>query len=694
MKQDIYDTLNDRQYEAVFSDDKNILITAGAGTGKTRTIVARIIRLIEKKAVLPENVVALTFTNKAAKEMKNRVDSYFGSDLGVTIKTFHSFGSYILRNAGEINGRNKYFNIYDDDDSLKVVKSIITDDEYKNLIPNEVKKDIARYKQSVETELIAGYDFQNIYDLYNNALRESNAFDFEDLILKCVDLLRNNPSAKKKYAARFKYILADEYQDTNTSQFELLKALRGDNTYTTVVGDEDQSIYKFRGATIENILNFQKEFDPVKIIKLEENYRSTKQILDLANSVIKNNIGRIDKTLYSKSIGDKPVLSEYEDENEEASRICSAIIDKALPLKDTAVLYRTNWQSRIFETVLRRNRIPYVVFGAQPYFQREEIKDVIAVLKWLFNPKDKIAFERFVNKPARGIGKKGLLKFYELSNKFDNDLLETLKNIDNFAKEIKKIDSFLLLKNIFEKSPAVADNKLIDSAVSSIITDLGLIDYFKNLDMKDGGDRIYNINDLLIYLAKYDGDVAELLEEISLDANKTGDVAQNALTLSTVHNAKGLEYENVFVAGVEEETFPHRNSIGEYDEEDDVDEERRLFYVALTRAKKRLFVSYCSKRNLFGLTKVCRKSRFLDEIEESLFGEIPRDNSQTEYSDEPEYRGIKKGVIVRHKDYGSGKIVNILKKSDKHLATIDFYDYSIMEMILEFTKLEIKGDTL
>ncbi|HPY87357.1 MAG TPA: ATP-dependent helicase [Spirochaetota bacterium] len=694
MEQTIYDTLNERQYEAVFSDDNNILITAGAGTGKTRTIVARIIRLVEKKAVPPENIVALTFTNKAAKEMKNRVDSYFGDDIGVTIKTFHSLGAYILRNSGGFRGRTERFNIYDDDDSLKMVKSVLERDEYQELLPYEVKKDIARYKQSVETGAIAGYDFQNIYDLYDSALRESNAFDFEDLILKCVDLLRTNPAVKSKYADRFRYILADEYQDTNASQFELLKALSGADTHTTVVGDEDQSIYKFRGATIENILNFQREFVPVKIIKLERNYRSTKQILDLANSVIKNNIGRIDKNLYSKSIGDKPALSQYEDENEEASRICSAIIDKALSLKDTAILYRTNWQARVFETVLRRKRIPYVVFGAQPYFQREEIKDVIAVLKWLFNPKDKIAFERFVNKPARGIGKKGVLKFYELSTKFDNNLLETLKNIDSFAKEIKNLDSFLFLKNIFEESPAVADNRLIDSDVSSIMNDLGLIDYYKNLDSKDGGDRIYNINDLSIYLAKYEGDVAELLEEISLDANKAGERPQNALTLSTVHNAKGLEYENVFVAGLEEETFPHRNSIGEYDEEDDVDEERRLFYVALTRAKKRLFVSYCSKRSLFGLTKVCRRSRFLSEIEEGLLEEIPRDDCLTEQYGEPEYRGIKKGVIVKHKDYGSGKIVNILKKNNKHLATIDFYDYSIMEMILEFTKLEIKEDTL
>lgn len=694
MKPNIYDTLNERQYEAVFSDEKYILITAGAGTGKTRTIVARIIRLIEKKGVRPDNIVALTFTNKAAKEMKDRVDSYFGDNIGVTIKTFHSFGSYILRNSAGFCGRTKQFNIYDDDDSFKTLKSIVNEDEYKDMIPYEVKKDIARYKQSVETEMITGYDFHDIYDAYNSALKESNAFDFEDLILKCVDLLRSNPVEKNKYSRRFRYILADEYQDTNSSQFELLKALCGADTNATVVGDEDQSIYKFRGATIENILNFQKEFDPVKIIKLEENYRSTKQILDMANSVIKNNTGRIDKTLFSRSIGDKPVLSEYEDEYEEASRICSTIIDKALSLKDTAVLYRTNFQSRIFETVLRRNRIPHIVFGAQPYFQKEEIKDVIAILKWLFNPKDKIAFERFVNKPTRGIGKKGLQKFYALSNKFDNNLLETLKNIDKFAKEIKKPDSFLFLKNIFEKSPAVVDNKLIDNDVSSIITDLGLVDYYKNLDKNDGGERIYNINDLLIYLAKYEGDVTELLEEISLDANKAGEQTQNALTLSTVHNAKGLEYENVFVAGVEEDTFPHKNSIGEYGEEDDVDEERRLFYVALTRAKKRLFVSYCSKRNIFGMTKVCRTSRFLSEIEESLFDEIRRDNCPAEQYDEPEFRGIRKGMIVRHKDYGSGKIVNILKKSDKHLATIDFYDYSIMELILEFTKLEIKEDNL
>ena len=687
---DILKNLNEQQKQAVKSISKHLLILAGAGTGKTRAITSRIIYLIKERHINPLNILAVTFTNKAANEMKERVFKYIEDDREPIIKTFHSFGAYILRIESYASGRNKNFQIYDSDDSKKVIAGIVKNFDYSKSETGRIYKWIQTFKQQIEDYDSIKYKnktYKEIYNEYNKYLLNSNCFDFEDLILEVYKIFTKYPEILSKYQKRFKYILVDEYQDTNRSQFELLKLLAGSDNNVMVVGDEDQSIYKFRGADINNILSFEKNFIDTKIIRMEENYRSTINILETANSLIKNNISRLGKNLYTNvKGGNKIIIFEAFNDFDEAEKILYLIEKSNMQLNNIAILYRTNNQSRSFEQVFNREKIPYIVLGSITFFEREEIKDAISLLKWIVNPKDKIAFSRFINKPSRGIGEKALSTFFYESEKY-TDFFDALKNIKNFKLLSKKAsDTFVKIYEIFKDKDYLIDSHPIDQLLTFYLHKLNLWEYYEQKDLNEQTERLNNLTEFIKSLEKRGKGMTEilsLLEEVSLVSPVDEDKSySNKIRLMTVHNAKGLEFENVFVVGLEEGLFPHANSI----DQEDFEEERRLFYVAITRAKKNLIISYCRKRNMFGIDNFQEPSQFLMELPKEIFEE-----SYLNYEQEKSSKSLKYSVgnIVRHKDYGNGKIIMLKYVKGKNLIMIDFYDHSIKEFILEYTDLEI-----
>jgi len=685
---DILDNLNEIQKKAVSTENKHVLILAGAGTGKTRTITSRIIHLIKNKDISPSNILAVTFTNKAANEMKERIQTYLQKDINMFIKTFHSFGAYILRKEAFLSERSRYFQIYDTEDSKKALKKITSKYNIEKNEINNIYKLIQTYKQEVEKNQPNLYynlvPFKKIYDKYNDFLKKSNCFDFEDLIIQPIKIFTNYPMVLTKYQSQFKYILVDEYQDTNKSQFELLKLLIGIENHLMVVGDEDQSIYKFRGADINNILNFKTDFPDAEIIRLEENYRSTNNILKTANNVISNNTFRLGKNLYSsKDDGNKIILIESENEKDEAQNILDIINKNNYEHNKTAILYRTNNQSRAFEQVFNKNNIRYILVGNIRFFEREEIKDAVSILKWLINPNDRIAFDRFINKPSRGLGKKTLTAFYENTDDFNN-LYEALSNsckINNLSK--KAADIFSHVYSIFKDKDERIKNNNLNEMLFHYLQETGLWDYYKKIDAKEKTEKIDNLQELLKNLEKRDKGIESItsfLEEACLNDDSNNKNNGTYIKLMTVHNAKGLEFENVFVAGIENNLFPHTNSINEYEE---YEEERRLFYVALTRAKRNLIISYCRYRNLFGISLEQEPSIFISELPDDLII-----NNKLNYTKNKKIISFKEGDIVRYKDYGRGKIIKIKEAEGLHLAMIDFWDYAIKELIIEYSNLE------
>lgn len=691
-------SLNKQQKAAVTTTASNVLILAGAGSGKTHTITTRIIYLIKKLNINPQNILAVTFTNKAANEMKERVNTKINSEQKVTIKTFHSFGAYILRSEFYAVQRERNFQIYDDDDSSKLINQIIKNFGLSRSELKPIKKWIQNFKQNSEQYNLVKYKndlYLDIYRQYNKKLIEANCFDFEDLILQPNKIFEQYPELLKKYQQRFKYILIDEYQDTNNSQLALLKKINNQDSRIMVVGDEDQSIYKFRGADINIILNFKNSFDNSQTIKLEQNYRSTSNILNLANSVIKNNASRLGKNLFSTgSEGDKAIIFDSHDDQEEAERICLILNNKILDFDETAILYRTNNQSRVFEQVFKQYNIPYTIIGSVGFFDREEIKDIVSILKWLINPQDKIAFERFVNKPARGIGKKSLEIFYTEAINYQNDLFECLKNVDNIKKiPLKSRKALFNIYQIFKNKDELFSTMTISELASHYFTELGLKEYFILKDEENNTEKVQNLNDYFYSIKELGCGKEELisyLEEILLSSVITDDSEEykGTVKLMTIHNAKGLEFENVFIAGLEEGLFPHINSS---DNLEGIEEERRLFYVAITRAKKNLYLSFCNQRTLFGRMQFNEPSQFIYELDEKYLNLQYLHNANIfikNNSNQNNKIALKKGDIIKHNEYGKGTIINIKKIEDKHLAMIDFWDHSYMELIVEFTKLE------
>ncbi len=646
--QDYIQGLNERQKEAVLHINGPLMIIAGAGSGKTKVLTTRITHLMAS-GVDSFNILALTFTNKAAKEMKERVEKILGNNeaRNLYIGTFHSVFARILRSEAPRLGYPSNFTIYDTDDAKNVVKTVINemnldDKHYK---PNTIYNRISSAKNALvgPVEYANDYYLQQedmrsnrpaigqIYDAYVKRCFKNGAMDFDDLLLKFYELLKNFPESLSKYQHKFKYILIDEYQDTNPAQYEVIKLLGAMHENVCVVGDDAQSIYSFRGATIQNILQFQKDYDEVKVVKLEQNYRSTQNILKVANEVISNNKGQIEKTLFTENAtGEKIKLVRTMTDNDEGKFVADTIQEQKLRNhynnKDFAILYRTNAQSRAFEESLRRMGIAYTIYGGMSFYQRKEIKDLVAYLRLLVNTRDEESLKRIINYPARGIGKTTVDKAILLANENNISMWDVLENasaygfragtlqaIEEFVTMIKSFTSMLQKQNAYEVAFHVGKQ-------TNIVKELF------NDKSTEGVQRYENIQELLNSIKEWtespdneEGEVVDksrgsYLQQITLltDAdNKDPDA--DTVKLMTIHAAKGLEFSCVFAAGLEEMLFPNAMSINTREE---LEEERRLFYVVITRAKQRLWVSYANTRYKFGSLVQNEPSRFIDELPE------------------------------------------------------------------------------
>lgn len=647
--------LNEQQLEAVTHKENPLLILAGAGSGKTRVITTRIAYLIDQFGFDPSSILAVTFTNKASAEMAERVHAMIPGAYGVMIKTFHSFGSWLLRKNAPLLGMKTHFSIYDDDDVISLLKTIFEDVPRNEL--RRYSKDISRAKDDCLTPDDDLYtinpdpDFKEIYRLYDQKIRQIGNADFGDLISLPVRLLREHDALKKRIQQKFRVILVDEYQDSNGAQFQLLKELAGPDTWMAVVGDDDQSIYRFRGAEVKNILTFNKTFPKTKVIKLEENYRSTGNILSIASSVVSNNSGRLGKTLWTrKGEGQKGKLIFTENQISEAQLIGDNILANGDYL-DTAILYRTNAQSREFESTFRKMNIPYRLVGTLSFYSREEIKDTVAFLSFLSNTKDEVAFRRIINKPSRGLGKVSQDKIYSELRSQSGDLLaasaQALKNLK--GKGAARLKAFCETCNVLIEALDIVDN--LSPFVDRVIRESGLLEYHRLQDEIDQSQKVRNLEELVTAANQYSGGLgglSEFLELIELDqtALEKEENDPDRVTLITMHNTKGLEFDRVFITGLEEGLFPR----GDDDTDDDeIEEERRLFYVSITRARKELFFTSTRRRMLYGRTEERYPSRFLEELPEEFV------DTEGEISDASgEY---KPGTRLFHEDYGVG-IVN------------------------------------
>ena len=634
----IYDTLNAEQKEAVLHTEGPLLILAGAGSGKTRVLTHRIAYLIEEKGVNPWNILAITFTNKAAGEMRERVDKIvgFGSE-SIWVSTFHSMCVRILRRYIDRLGYDTNFTIYDTDDQKTLMKDVckmleIDTKVYKErMFLSEISSAKDELVTPEEYELNAVGDYvkskiAQVYKEYEKQLRANNALDFDDLLLKTVQLFQTQADVLEHYQERFRYIMVDEYQDTNTVQFQLIRILAEKYKNLCVVGDDDQSIYKFRGANIHNILNFERVFDDSKVIKLEQNYRSTSNILNAANAVIRHNTGRKDKTLWTDNEeGEKISFKQFDTAFDEAEYIVGDIrkkvTDKGYTYSDCAVLYRTNAQSRMFEEKFVTANIPYKIIGGVNFYARREIKDLLSYLKTIDNGKDDLAVRRIINVPKRSIGLTTVNRVQE--NALERgisfyDALCSADLIDNMGRSISKIDSFVaLIEHFKEQSEKISLLQLMEE----IIEMTGYIDALEAENEIEAQTRIENIEELKNKIVAYEESCEDekptlsgFLEEVALVADiDTLDENSDYVVLMTLHSAKGLEFPNVYLAGMEDGLFPSYMAITA-DDPMEIEEERRLCYVGITRAKKHLTMTGARRRMVHGETQYNKLSRFLKEI--------------------------------------------------------------------------------
>ena len=633
------DGLNDMQKRAVKRTEGPLLIIAGAGSGKTRVLTHRIAYLIEDCDVAPYNILAITFTNKAAAEMKERVEKITPLGSQVWVSTFHSTCVRILRRYIDRLGYDTNFTIYDTDDQKSVIKEACKklNIDTKMLKERTIMSAISRAKDELvtpdEMEINAGNDYNakriaGVYREYQKTLKTNNALDFDDLIFKTVELFKQNEDILFAYQERFRYIMVDEYQDTNTVQFKFVSMLAGKYGNLCVVGDDDQSIYKFRGANIQNILNFENTFDSAKVIKLEQNYRSTKTILDAANEVIHNNKGRKDKTLWSDNEqGEKIDLYQAEDAYAEADMVASTIKENVdfgrADYSDYAILYRTNAQSRALEEKLLLRNIPYKIIGGQNFYQRKEIKDVLAYLRIICNATDDIAVERIINVPKRGIGATTVTKAKDFARAYGFNLYESLlevENIPGLERAATKVRKFTdLIENFKDQQQSMSLKEL----VNEVLNETGYVAELAAENTDEANGRIENIDELITKVTEYEENtdnpsLAEFLEEVALVSEIDNlDEDSSYVVLMTVHSAKGLEFPNVFLCGMEDGLFPGYMSIMS-DDPEELEEERRLCYVAITRAMKHLTISYAKRRMVRGETQYNIISRFVKEIPMSL----------------------------------------------------------------------------
>ena len=640
-----YDTLNARQKEAVFHTEGPLLLLAGAGSGKTRVVTHRIAYLIEEMGVRPWNILAITFTNKAAAEMRTRVDEIagFGSDQ-IWVSTFHSMCVRILRRHSDNLGFDTSFTIYDTDDQKTIMKEVCKKLEIdtKQMKERTLMTAISKAKDELispeEYALNAMGDYKQqkvaaVYKEYQDALKKNNAMDFDDLIVKTVELFKNCPDILENYQERFQYICVDEYQDTNTAQFELVRLLAGKYRNLCVVGDDDQSIYKFRGANINNILDFEKVFSDARVIKLEQNYRSTQNILDAANGVIKNNLERKEKALWTnQGEGERLHYRQFDTAFEEAEFIAFDILKKRrnqdADYGDCAILYRTNAQSRMLEERFVREGIPYELVGGTNFYSRKEIKDMLAYLKTIDNGKDDLAVKRIINVPKRGIGAATLNKVQDYADEMGISFFDAMcqaERIATLGKSGVKLTPFVNMIQVFRSKVKIYGLKKL---MEDILETTGYVEYLKETEDEDAEDRIDNINELITKIAVYEESheepsLSEFLEEVALvaDVDKLKE-DDNRVLLMTLHSAKGLEFPHVYLAGMEDGIFPSYMTIMDEDPTA-IEEERRLAYVGITRAMKDLTLTSARMRMIRGETQYNPVSRFVREIPSHLMDNRP-----------------------------------------------------------------------
>lgn len=637
----IYDTLNPMQKEAVLHTEGPLLILAGAGSGKTRVLTHRIAYLIEEKEVNPWNILAITFTNKAAGEMRERVDSLvgFGAE-SIWVSTFHSTCVRILRRYIEHLGYTTSFSIYDSDDQKTLMKQVFKtlDIDTKQYKERSVLGIISSAKDKLispeEFLLNAGQDFRQkkvgeIYREYQNQLKKNNALDFDDLIVKTVELFQNDSQILDYYQERFRYIMVDEYQDTNTAQFKLISLLASKYGNLCVVGDDDQSIYRFRGADIENILSFEQTFPGARVIKLEQNYRSTQNILDAANGVIRHNRGRKEKSLWTANgTGDEILFKQFDDARDEADYIARQIRDSEFSYQDQAVLYRTNAQSRLLEERCIFYNVPYRLVGGVNFYQRKEIKDILAYLKTVANGVDDLSVLRIINVPKRGIGATSMGRVTMFASEHGMSLYSALREarmVPGLGKAVEKIGRFISQMECF-RAMAQSEEYSIQDLIEAILEETGYEEELKAEGEIEAETRMENIQELINKAAAYEEDsqhpsLDEFLEQVALVADIDNvDSSEDRVTLMTLHSAKGLEFPKVYLAGMEDGLFPGMMAVSS-DDPTDMEEERRLCYVGITRAKKELVITAARKRMTHGETRYCKLSRFVEEIPAELFKE-------------------------------------------------------------------------
>ena len=763
----IYDTLNEQQQQGVFTTDGPVLILAGAGSGKTRVLTHRTAYLIEEKGVNPYNIMAITFTNKAAGEMRERIDDMvgYGSE-SIWVATFHSTCVRILRRYIDRLGYDTNFTIYDADDQKTLMKDICKRLEIDTKIHKE--KMFLSVISSAKDELIDPIEFETraagdynkrrqaeVYKEYQKVLKQNNALDFDDLLFKTVELFKLDKEVLSSYQERFRYIMVDEYQDTNTAQFELIRLLASKYKNLCVVGDDDQSIYKFRGANIYNILNFEKHFPDATVIKLEQNYRSTQNILDAANSVIANNVGRKDKALWTDNgAGEKIKFEQLETGYEEADYIARDIASKVrkgeYTYKDSAILYRTNAQSRLFEEKFIVSNIPYKIVGGVNFYSRKEVKDILAYLKTIDNGRDDLAVKRIINVPKRGIGATSINKVSNYA--LENDMafytaLRKASDIPGMGKAADKIRPFVLF--IQSMRAKLDSGYTLTQLILDIIETTGYVEELEAEGTEEAQARIENIDELISKISSYEeGEenptLSGFLEEVALVADIDSlDENSDYVVLMTLHSAKGLEFPNVYLAGMEDGLFPSYMSITSDNATNELEEERRLAYVGITRAKQRLTITAARSRMIRGETQFNRVSRFVKEIPPHLLGgaiyepkamdEPVEDNayqrarkafraSATSYSSydqsyqgstfgtsktkTPTYTpvsnqrdfgstntssaslGYEVGDRVRHIKFGDGEVMAIVSGGRDYEVTVDFDKAGTKKMFASFAKLK------
>ncbi|MGN0466058.1 MAG: DNA helicase PcrA [Lachnospiraceae bacterium] len=735
----IYDTLNDRQKEAVFCTEGPLLLLAGAGAGKTRVLTHRICYLIEEKGVNPWNIMAITFTNKAAKEMRERVDSLVGyGSSDVWVSTFHSTCVRILRRHADKIGYKNNFTIYDGDDQKRLMKDVckslnIDTKQFpeKNIL-GEISRAKDMHQSESEYEKESYGDFRKskiaqVYKEYQKRLKANNAMDFDDLLCKTVDLFQFYPDILEKYQDRFRYIMVDEYQDTNTVQFYLIRMLARKYRNLCVVGDDDQSIYKFRGANIYNILNFEKEFEDATVMKLEQNYRSTKNILELANNVISNNRGRKQKTLWTENEkGEKVFFSKVATEYDEAEMVAKKIeeaCEEGSSYKDFAILYRTNAQSRVLEEKLIFKNIPYKIIGGINFYQRKEIKDMIAYLKVVDSGLDDLATKRIINVPKRGIGDTTIQKIEDFALQEEMGFLEAAEiaqHIGSLGKatvtKIKKFTDFI------DELREVLRNEGILSLYDTILEETGYKQELIIENTDESHTRLENLEEFRNKIVEFEEEknstLTELLEEIALIADIDGlQEESDRVVLMTLHSAKGLEFPYVFLVGLEDGIFPGYRAIASESEED-MEEERRLCYVGITRAKKQLYLSYAQRRMMRGQMQYNTPSRFLEEMPGRLLQETKkgRDSAvssmnkgrnfantawKTASFDHKPYQTMQNfenskaasldysvGDRVNHIKFGAGTVKQIVSGGRDYEVTVNFDRVGLKKMFASFAKLK------